>query len=155
MKSAPGSAAQLPNDRAVRHVVAMLGRLQCAAERDRRPVARGVVVMIGRISGSGVDILPAIRPAVTRHLEHPRSAQVDLNDQTLGRQLRSGDDANTQIMRLFGDEMRIRPVRRLADLSDRTKAELLHRYDALAKANPKDPAVKRHIELLEQAGGKR
>jgi hypothetical protein len=65
------------------------------------------------------------------------------------------DDANSQIVRLLGDEMRLRPVRRLADLSDRTKAEMLKRYDALAKANPKDPAVKRHIELVEQAGGKR
>ncbi|MEX2187503.1 MAG: M12 family metallo-peptidase [Pirellulales bacterium] len=65
------------------------------------------------------------------------------------------DDANAQIIRLLGDEMRIRPVRRLADASDFTKAELLKRYDTLAKANPKDPAVKRHIELVEQAGGKR
>ncbi len=65
------------------------------------------------------------------------------------------DDANSQVIRLLGDEMRIRPVRRLADASDRTKAEMLRRYDALAKANPKDPAVKRHIELMEQAGGKR
>lgn len=65
------------------------------------------------------------------------------------------DDANAQILRIFGDEMRLRPVRRLADLSDRTKADLLARYDALAKANPKDPAVKRHIELVEQAGGQR
>jgi hypothetical protein len=65
------------------------------------------------------------------------------------------DDANSQIVRLLGDEMRLRPVRRLTDLSDRTKAEMLKRYDALAKANPKDPAVKRHIELVEQAGGKR
>ena len=65
------------------------------------------------------------------------------------------DDANAQIIRLVGDEMRLRPVRRLADLSDRTKAELLKRYDALAQANPKDPAVKRHAELVEQAGGKR
>jgi hypothetical protein len=65
------------------------------------------------------------------------------------------DEANSQIVRLLGDEMRLRPVRRLADLSDRTKAEILKRYDALAKANPKDPAVKRHIELVEQAGGKR
>jgi hypothetical protein len=65
------------------------------------------------------------------------------------------DDANSQIMRLLGDEMRLRPVRRLADASDRTKAEMLRRYDALAKANPQDPAVKRHIELVEQAGGKR
>jgi hypothetical protein len=65
------------------------------------------------------------------------------------------DDANSQILRIFGDEMRLRPVRRLADLSDRTKADLLARYDALAKANPKDPAVKRHIELVEQVGGRR
>lgn len=65
------------------------------------------------------------------------------------------DDANAQIVRLVGDEMRLRPVRRLSDLSDRTKAELLKRYDALAQANPKDPAVKRHAELVEQAGGKR
>jgi hypothetical protein len=65
------------------------------------------------------------------------------------------DDPNAQIMRLFGDEMRLRPVRRLAELSDRAKADLLARYDALAKANPKDPAVKRHIELVEQSGGER
>lgn len=65
------------------------------------------------------------------------------------------DDANAQIVRLLGDEMRLRPVRRLADLSDRTKAELLKRYDALAQANPKDPAVKHHIALVEQAGGRR
>ncbi len=65
------------------------------------------------------------------------------------------DDANAQILRVVGDEMRLRPVRRLADLSVRTKADLLARYDALAKANPKDPAVKRHIELVEQAGGRR
>jgi hypothetical protein len=65
------------------------------------------------------------------------------------------DDANSQILRIFGDEMRMRPVRRLVDLSDRTKADLLARYDALAKTNPKDPAAKRHIELVEQAGGRR
>jgi hypothetical protein len=65
------------------------------------------------------------------------------------------DDANAQILRLLGDEMRVRPVRRLTDLSDRTKAELLTRYDALAKANPQDPAVKHHIDLVERAGGKR
>jgi hypothetical protein len=63
------------------------------------------------------------------------------------------DDANARIMRLLSEEMRSRPVHSLRDLSARTKAEMLGRYTELLKIQPDDPATRRHIELIRQAGG--
>ena len=59
------------------------------------------------------------------------------------------DDTNARIMRVLGDELRQKRLRRLADVSPLARQQLRAAYDELVKALPQDPATKRMIQLLE------
>jgi hypothetical protein len=65
------------------------------------------------------------------------------------------DDTNARIMRILGDELREKRLRRLADVSPPARQQLRAAYDELVKALPEDPATKRMIQLLEAPPSRR
>jgi len=59
------------------------------------------------------------------------------------------DPINTFAMYLLGEELRMRPLRGLADVSPSTKLLLRSAYLALAQAMPADSAAERYLKLLD------
>jgi hypothetical protein len=62
------------------------------------------------------------------------------------------DPLNTFIMYLFGEELRSRPIARLAQVPPATKNYLRAAYKALAEAMPGDPAAPQYLDLLDRQG---
>ena len=61
------------------------------------------------------------------------------------------DETNRTIMNLIAGEIRSRRVRKLSDVSATTRAKLRTHYVDIAKKNPKDPAARRFVYLIDQA----
>jgi hypothetical protein len=62
------------------------------------------------------------------------------------------DPLNTLAMCLLGQELRARPILRLADLQPTTQAELRKLYSELSRALPNDPTATRYLRLLSPIG---
>jgi predicted Zn-dependent protease len=65
------------------------------------------------------------------------------------------DDVNARIIKVVGDELREKRIRRLADVSPMAKQQLRAAYDELGKGLPQDPATKRMVQLLESSPTRR
>jgi hypothetical protein len=62
------------------------------------------------------------------------------------------DPLNTLAMCLLGQELRARPILRLADLQPSTQGELRRLYSELSSALPNDPTAMRYLRLLSPIG---
>ena len=89
------------------------------------------------------------------HSPEPQSIMRPLLTSSLQRQAGSRiqyDPVNALLMALMGEEMRLRGVTRLSQVSRPTKQRMTEIYSVLVKALPKDPAATQYLQLLGHAG---